>query len=591
MAVQDGGANLEANVYLSSKGPAAEAARFDFPWLAAGETTLNLFAVDVPRLRVDLRCDGPGRVIPAGEAAPGEYLYPGERRQITVPLRTGTRAPRLVLSPETRRCSLSWGNGAALALVREDIGDPVVAQLDAAQADCALPAPDGLNRLERLFFSAGGLSQTCPMRPGAVTYHPDELEALGTRLEWLTGGKVSRAALAAYDPDMPLDFSNAPRFDEIIVSYMHIRADVTGALTMRALEHHARRGTKIRIIASKRLMLGLGLDYLEKFAARTPNVTLQFFRWMPPGLPTVRDVVDSNHRTYHIKLFLGLSPVPGASFAMVGGRNLHDGFYAQEVKAFEGHPELRHYTEESEGFLGLAFHDAYEDFEIAVHDRAAVAEIASHFGKLWSRDRAGDVLLAATGTGEGARSSAREGLVRHYISLPWADGRALEDYYTEMIDAAEHTLDMITPFNYPTARIDAALLRAAARGVRVRLVTREVSSEPPGIATWALNYQYMREREDDFAIRMYNPGGNRLVHTKIIIVDGRLGVVASANLNRRTFLHDAENGLVFLDRGVAAGLTREFDRYWAAGTPRTGRPPFELLEQLFDAMPLLKQYF
>jgi len=57
----------------------------------------------------------------------------------------------------------------------------------------------------------------------------------------------------------------------------------------------------------------------------------------------------------------------------------------------------------------------------------------------------------------------------------------------------------------------------------------------------------------------------RLLHAKMIVIDDRLTVIASTNLNMRSFAHDMENGLLIMDRGVARRVSALIQGYIDAG--------------------------
>ena len=54
-----------------------------------------------------------------------------------------------------------------------------------------------------------------------------------------------------------------------------------------------------------------------------------------------------------------------------------------------------------------------------------------------------------------------------------------------------------------------------------------------------------------------------VLHSKMLIIDERLSVVTSTNLNRRSFLHDTENGLAVLDPAFTRRLQGEVQDYIA----------------------------
>jgi cardiolipin synthase/putative cardiolipin synthase len=576
----DSGARIKATIYLSPDGPGQPDAVARFAAVEDGETRIGFVSVAGRSIDARVRCSGEARLQAAGETGPGLYLRPGASRTLAVPGRGAGELPLLVLPPETARCQIDWGEGHSVALLRD--GAPATAP--APGPACTPPATAPGDALTQAFFAERALMQTCAAPTGPVEFVPDELGGLKWRLDRLTGSDVSAAAIAAGDPDMALDFSRAPKFDEIILSYLVVRADLTGWLTTRALAFHAARGTRVRILVSAALMNRFDRGPFDQLAARFPNVEVQYFQW-PAQSPA--DLVDSIQRANHTKVFLGLSSEPGRSFALIGGRNLSDGFYLDGAPNYPDHPFLHSYGEESETFQGLVFHSIYDDFEMALTDRARVVEIAGQFDRLLTRDAKSQLMRGPDAPGRSASGS--DGLVRHFISLPWADGHAHEQLYVDLFDAATREIFVVSPFNYPTPAIDAALRRAAARGVDVRFVTRRGADEPPALFTRALNARFDDENRGIYRFRLFDTG-DRLLHAKIIVIDDRLGVVASSNLNRRTFYHDSENGLVFLDRAVVRGLKAEAERYWAMSGVEDDPEPYTLLLKLFEALPWIEQY-
>lgn len=574
------GAQLAETVYLAQSGPDREDAVFHVPGTADGETRIALAATAPRPIAARLSCAGPARLRAPGEVGPGLFLRPGATRAVTVPPAGAGRRPELVLPGETGACTLTWGEGHRIALRRDAEHIPA----NGPPRRCPAPATPPTDPLAQVFFAARPLDMTCAGPSGPVELVAGELDALKWRVDRLTGGDVSPAALRAGDPDLALDFSNAPRLDEIVLSYLSIRADLSGWLTIRTLAFHAARGTRIRIITAAALMPEFDRRLLKALAAQYPNVSLQFFRYpvrAPGGL------IDNLQRTNHTKVFLGLSPEPGRSFALIGGRNVADGYFLEDVVNHPDHPFLRAYDEDG-GEIGVVFHSRYDDFELALTNRARVAEIARQFDRFYRRDSRTQAMPPAVAPSAPA-PAAGDGLVRHFISLPWADGRAHEAFYVDLFDAARSEIFVVSPFNYPTPAIEAALLRAAARGVDVRFVTRRGGDEPPAMFTRAMNAAFDDETRGRIRFRLYDTG-EWLLHAKIVVIDNRLGVVASTNLNRRSYYHDTENGLVFLDRAVAGALRAEATRLWAMGGIEDDTEEYRLINALFKALPWLEQY-
>lgn len=585
-----GVALLEAQVFLSARGPDQPDARFDLPGLNARETRVALVPTENRAMAAAIACDGPARLLLTGPRDSGLFMRPGAERSFSLPSRYEGIAPTLVLPAETKHCHLGWGNGNSLRLVRENVVNPVVTRLDAQAATCP-PYKGRDDALAKAFFAERDLAQTCARPTGAFALYPDEIAAMQLRLERLTGAAVSRAALEQGDPEMALDFSRAPQFDEIVVSYLQVRADVSGYLTARALAFHAARGTTVRMIAHGPLALAADRRLFGALASQFPNFQIQYFNYHPSGFAPLRRLKANFANAHHMKVFAGVSAEPGASFALVGGRNLHDGFFFPSVDDLGKRPFLIDYDAFS--LNPVQYLNKHEDFEIGLFDRTVVADVVGHFDQFWNRDAAGAVMprypaRAAGAVGAvAAEGQERDGLVRHFISLPWADELAQEALFVDVFDAAAREILIMSPFLYPPPAIDAALLRAAERGVKVRLLSRYIGDEPPSIFVNSMNADYADRRRDVFSIEAYEPGGGLTSHLKLFVVDERLAIVTSTNLNRRSFVGDSENGLVFLDPAVAHGIRARIDQAMNRAEPFPPDPPMLWLGRLLDGIPFL----
>ncbi len=50
-----------------------------------------------------------------------------------------------------------------------------------------------------------------------------------------------------------------------------------------------------------------------------------------------------------------------------------------------------------------------------------------------------------------------------------------------------------------------------------------------------------------------------MTHAKVMMIDGRLGVVGTTNIDNRSFEHNDEVNVAFRDREVSTRLTRDFE--------------------------------
>jgi len=578
----------EAWVALDAAPPRG-APELRFPGVQAAETVLRLASVADRALSVRGRCDGPVRLWQGDDSRPGA----GADRPFALRLAPGVPdGTRLVLGAGVARCELEVGpedlaRRHRLTLLRDEVADPGLAALDSRLDVCAVPPAAGLDPLERAFHADRWLSRTCATVAAPARLLPEATEAFNAKVEALTGQPLDPVALAAGDPEMALDFSHAPRLELILLSYLQLRADFSGRLILRMVEHHAARGTAVRILVSDNLITGKDRAMLMRLAAAHPSVQVQSYRWRPPEGMGPATLPERLNRGNHTKAFLTLAAEPGRSRMITGGRNLHDGFLFDTPRDLSAHPELHDYTRRLRA--PLAYFAAYEDLEVEVADDVAVRAMAAHMATLWHRDAASSVVRPFSVATEVA--GAPRGGMLHFLSVPQADGQALERWFVELIGAAETRIDIASPYLNLTAELSAALKAASDRGVRIRLLTPELPATDPlsGFKTGFIEASLRRLGPRVEAWQIALP--DRLLHAKLLVFDERLGIVTSANMNARSFVLDTENGIAALDAAFAGRLTRLFEGWLAAAEP-IGRvaPPSGLVRLLLRS-PRLRSWF
>lgn len=545
-----------AFLYIGDSAPAA-----DVPFRVADRnahrSVVHLRSLATATARITAVCDGDVEVTVDGSTgrrvadAPFDVTLPAGARD-TVVLRMG---------PAVQSCTLTVRVGRAAphvrTLVRETGADPVIDALDSAAEVCAAPAA-GSDALATAFLTDRWLSQTCAMPLGTARLLPDSRDGFNAKVAALTGDRLSDAAFDAGNPEVPLDFSNAPDLDLIYLSYLDLKADFSGAIIARALRHHAARGTLIRILVTDVLELEKDRALYEGLAAEFPNVQLQLFSWEPPRFAPYEELFAALHRVHHVKMFATIGPDPDSTRAIIGGRNIHDGFLFNAALDLSAFPSLQDYGEPGE--LSLAYFSTYHDFEVELSAPATVRRLAAHLSTFWHRDFDTTMFRPMTVTGAAGAPAPQQGL-RHFISVPYLDGRALESYWIDLIDSATRSVEIVTPYLNPTPAIEAALLRADARGVEVTIVARiELYGDLGGRLMTEMNMLFVERHAARFTIWEYDPP-DVVLHTKMLLIDGRLSVLSSVNLNRRSFLHDTENGIAVLDPAFYARVRQVVQGY------------------------------
>jgi len=183
---------------------------------------------------------------------------------------------------------------------------------------------------------------------------------------------------------------------------------------------------------------------------------------------------------------------------------------------------------------------------------------------------------AATAAGETSTCPARQRALQLVASTPvetslGAAGLAeTQEVWLAMIEGARESLDIEQFYlaNLPGGRLEPvvqAIERAAARGVRVRLIA-DASFADDYPATLARLGQRIAVRQLDLTGTM---GG--VQHAKLIIVDGCEIYLGSANFDWRSLEHIHELGLRVVDARLAAALGEVFELDWqlaGGGQPR-----------------------
>lgn len=110
-----------------------------------------------------------------------------------------------------------------------------------------------------------------------------------------------------------------------------------------------------------------------------------------------------------------------------------------------------------------------------------------------------------------------------------------------LLATARESIDLCSPYFVPDLGIRRELLAARARGVRVRILTGGPYSDH-GLVRRAGRRRYGTLLESGVEIREYSP---RMMHVKLLVVDGRWALVGSTNIDNRSFgLNDEVNLLV-----------------------------------------------
>jgi cardiolipin synthase A/B len=271
--------------------------------------------------------------------------------------------------------------------------------------------------------------------------------------------------------------------------YYIFEQDATGHRVRDALAECARRGVKVRLLVDA---VGSPID--RRFLRCLREAGVEFARFNPVRFGSLRPRVNfRNHR----KIL-----VVDGSVGFLGGMNIGDDY--------------------SEAASGAK---AYRDTHLRI-DGSAVCELQLAFledwhfatGRMLERERLFFVDLAS-----------ERSLVQIVASGPDMEWEPVQKLFFASIASAEQSVEITTPYFVPDEAIMRAIETAALRGVQVDIVVPTRSDSR--IVSAATRSYY------DSLLRagVYVWQFPRMVHAKTMVVDGKLGIVGSANMDNRSF--------------------------------------------------------
>ena len=122
------------------------------------------------------------------------------------------------------------------------------------------------------------------------------------------------------------------------------------------------------------------------------------------------------------------------------------------------------------------------------------------------------------------------------------------------LDAAKDTIRLVSPYLLPTHTVRQAIIRALDRGVHMEVLFSMVGDSP------MLSYGNYH-----FAKRLFKHGAHIFLykgefhHSKIMMIDGQVCMVGSANLNSRSLKYDYEASSFVFSPEVTQKLNRIFE--------------------------------
>lgn len=127
-----------------------------------------------------------------------------------------------------------------------------------------------------------------------------------------------------------------------------------------------------------------------------------------------------------------------------------------------------------------------------------------------------------------------------------------------MMASASHELLIANPYFVPGPRILRSLLRAAKRGVQVRLLL-PARNDVPVVRVVSRSYYEVLLKA---GIEIYELE-RELLHAKLMLIDGEQTVIGSANLDQRSFHRNFEINVIVRSKPFGTQVHCLFDQDFA----------------------------
>ena len=300
-----------------------------------------------------------------------------------------------------------------------------------------------------------------------------------------------------------------------LISFI-VRADEIGQRIKRLLMKKASQGVEVRVIIDGLGSRNLPSQYIHEL--RESGVEVVIFS--PILFPYLRKVNYRNHRKITI--------VDG-EVGFVGGLNIGDEYLGKSQKFGFWRDTHMMIRGDAVYFLQMIF---LLDWRFTT-DKILLS-VPQYFPKHHVQDEL-FVQIAASG--------------------PDSDWEYIQKVYFSVITNAKKTIFITTPYLIPDDSILMALKTAALSGIDIRIIVPGIPDHL--VVFWASRSYFVELMQAGVRIYTYQKG---FIHAKIIIADGEIVSLGTANFDIRSFHHNFEvNGIIY-DSGVADRLQEDFAR-------------------------------
>lgn len=308
--------------------------------------------------------------------------------------------------------------------------------------------------------------------------------------------------------------------DYIFMEYFIVDFGEMWGSILEILKEKAAQGVEVRFLYDGSNSLTL-LPYSYYKTLRSYGLKAKVFSQIIPALSTVQN--NRDHRK--------ITVIDG-KVAFTGGANLADE-YINRIERF-GH---------------------WKDAAVKVEGEA-VLTFTQLFLQMWNFDEKGQVddrrYLTAIQESQTALVEG-SGFYMPYGESPFDDEDVAKRVYLDIIQSAQESLYIMTPYLVLDDEMLDNLLYAAKRGVKVTLLLPHIYDKK--LPYLLARTDFERYLQAGIAIYEYTPG---FLHSKVIWADGKRASVGTVNMDFRSLYLNFECGLyIYDDKEVLAAIEQD----------------------------------
>lgn len=329
--------------------------------------------------------------------------------------------------------------------------------------------------------------------------------------------------------DMFSAISQARRF--VHVEYFNMRNDSIGWELLHLLERKAEEGVEVRVLIDAFGYLNQRNTLTREMQDQVRSHGVQLAIFDPMRFPWVNHALHRDHRKI---------VVVDGQLVYTGGINVAD-YY------LHGKPAVGEWRDTHMRMEGPVV-DAYQQIFARIWERTT----HEHLDSLTYR--AQEPLTEFRHLRPDATPTAGRKVVVVVNREPGKTRRSMIRAYVAMLDAARDEVRIVNPYPMNVKSVRRAMYRALARGVRLRIMVSASSDNPVVPDVVAIEMKKMMHRGAEV---YYYEGGFH--HSKIMMVDGTVCTIGTANLDARSLKFDYEVNSFIFDPHTTAELNAIFD--------------------------------